>query len=274
GGAEQAVRLSHEGRERLFLPRAVVLRNGRPEGVVVALEDVTDRVRGREVHASLLANAAHDLEKAVGSLQSALEPLEAEKLGPLTAHQKQRLAGVRTDGQRLAEIAANLQAMSRLEERRRQLHVEPVPPGDLVQAAVREAAPGYQGEQVKLQAEADPEAPRVLADRERVGLVLASLLRNARPHTPAGGAVTVKAVPWDGRVRFAVSDTGAGIPPAHLERIFEPFYQVPGSQDLGGVGLGLAIAKEIVQAHGGEIHVESEEGRGTTVWFTLPAAAE
>jgi two-component system, NtrC family, sensor histidine kinase KinB len=276
GGAEAAVRLPVEGRERLFLPRTVVLRNGhgRPEGVVVALEDVTDRLRGREVHASLLANAAHDLEKALVPLRSALESLDAEKLGPLTAHQKQRLVGARAEAEHLGEIAGSLLAMSRLEERRQLLHLEPIPPGDLVDAAVRGVADSYQEQQVKLATEVEPEAPRVLVDRERAGLVLASLLRNARPHTPAGGLVTVTAAPWDDRVRFAVSDTGTGIPAAHLERVFEPFYQVPGSQDLGGVGLGLAIAKEIVQAHGGEIHVESEEGRGTTVWFTLPAALD
>ena len=125
---------------------------------------------------------------------------------------------------------------------------------------------------MKLVTDVNPEAPRVLADRERAEQALTLLLSNARAHTPAGGAVTVTAEPWEGRVRFAVTDTGSGIPAAHLERIFEPFYQVPGTQDLGGVGLGLAIARDIVQAHGGEIHCESEEGRGTTFWFTLPAA--
>ncbi|HEX9943604.1 MAG TPA: HAMP domain-containing sensor histidine kinase [Thermoanaerobaculia bacterium] len=164
--------------------------------------------------------------------------------------------------------------MSSLEESRQQLHLEPVPSGDLVGAALRKAAARYEEDQVKLATEVDPKVPRVLADRERVSLVLALLLRNARAHTPAGGAVTVTAEPWQGRVRFSVADTGSGIPPAHLERVFEPFYQVPGTQDLGDVGLGLAISRQIVQAHGGEIHCESEEGHGTTVWFTLPVAEQ
>ena len=79
------------------------------------------------------------------------------------------------------------------------------------------------------------------------------------------------AEPWHGRV-FAVIDTGDGIPAAHRERIFEPLYQVPGTQDLGSVGLGLAVARSLVQAHGGEIDFDSEEGQGATFWFTLPAA--
>jgi signal transduction histidine kinase len=241
--------------------------------VVLILEDATDRYRGREVHAGLLANAARDLEKALGPLRSALESLEGEKIGPLTPRQKQRVEEARAETGRLGEVAANLLAMSGLEESREQLHPEPVTPGELVVSAVRDVISGCQEKGVKLMTDADPEAPRVLADRKRAGLVLSSLLRNACAHTPAGGSVTVKADPWEGRVRFTVADTGEGIPSAHLERIFEPFYQVPG-QEPDGVGLGLPISREIVQSHGGEIHVNSEEGRGTTVWFTLPAAVD
>jgi NtrC-family two-component system sensor histidine kinase KinB len=245
GGSEAAVCLGSEGRERFFLPRVAVLRDGhgRAEGWILVLDDVTHRRRQRELHASLLANAAHDLEKAS------------------------------SDAWRLGEIAANLLAVSHLEERREQLHPEPIPAAELVDAAVREEAPLYRQQQVKLVATVDAEAPRLLVDRERAGLVLALLLRNARAHTPAGGSVTVEAGPWEGRVRLSVADTGRGIPAADRERIFEPFYQVPGTEDLGDAGLGLGIARDIVQTHGGEIHCESDGGRGATFWFTLPAAA-
>jgi two-component system sensor histidine kinase ResE len=275
GGSEALVRLSVDGRERFFQPRGTLLRNGqgRADGLVLVLEDVTDRQRGSEVHAGLLANAARDLERLLGPLREALGSLDAEKIGTLNTRQKQRLESAWKETERLSEVAANLLAMSTLEESRRQLHPEPFPPGELVDAAVREAAPGFQEEQVKLVADVDPEVPRVLADRDRARQVLTSLLRNARAHSSAGGAVTVTAEPWEGRIRFAVADTGSGIPSAHVERIFEPFYQVPGTQDRGDVGLGLAIARNIVQSHGGEIHCESEEGKGATFWFTLPAVA-
>lgn len=274
-GVEASVRLAVEGRERIFLPHGTVLRSGQgsPEAVVLILEDVTDRFRGTEVHAGLLANAARDLEKALGPLRSALEALDGETLGPLTAYQKQRLAGARAEAERVGGIAAGLAAMSRLEESRQQLHLEPISPNDLVEAALREITPRYQEQQVKLSAEVDPEAPRILIDRERAGLLLPALLRNALAHTPAGGAVTVGVEPWEGRTRFTVTDTGSGVPAAYREAIFEPLYQVPGTQDMGSVGLGLAVSRDIVQAHGGEIHCESEEGRGATFWFTLPAAA-
>ncbi len=276
GASEAPFRVSAEGGERMFLPHGKTFLDGQghPDALVLILEDVTGRHRGREVRAGLLANAARDLERALVPLRSALESLEAERIGPLTPRQKQRLEEVRAETGHAAEVAANLLAMAGLEESREQLRPEAVTPGDLLAPALRETARGCQEKGVRLVTDADPEAPRVLADRERAGLVLTSLLRNACAHTPAGGSVTVKADPWEGRVRFTVSDTGEGIPSAHLERIFEPFYQVPGTQDQGGVGLGLPISRDIVRSHGGEIHVDSEEGRGTTVWFTLPAAVD
>jgi signal transduction histidine kinase len=274
GGTEAVVRLAAEGRERLYRPRGMVLRDrqGREDALVLVLEDVTDPLRGSEANAGLLANASRDIERSLAPLREALESLAAERIGPLTPRQKQRVEAAQAEIGHLGGIAAGLRATSSLEENRRQLHLEPVPPSELVDAAVRAAARGFDEDEVKLAADVSPEAPRVLADREKVGLALASLLRNARAYSPAGGEVTVTAEPWEGRVRFAVIDTGAGIPAAHLERIFEPFYQVPGTPDLGDAGFGLAIAKGVVQSHGGEIHCESEEGRGTTFWFTLPAA--
>jgi signal transduction histidine kinase len=274
GGAEAVVRLPVEGRERLFRPRGTVLRDGqgRVDGLVLVLEDATDRLRGSEVSSGLLANASRDLDRSLGPLREALESLSAERIGPLTPRQKQRLETAQGLTGRLGEVAASLLAMSSLEESRRQLHPEPVPPGELAAAAVRDATPAFGEDEVSLVADVDPEAPRVLADRERVRQVLAALLKNARAHSSAGGTVTVTAEPWQGRVRFAVTDSGGGIAAAHRERTFEPFYQVPGTQDLGDVGLGLAVARGVVQSHGGEIHCESEEGKGSTFWFTLPAS--
>ena len=274
GGAEPVVRLQAEGRERLFRPRGTVLRDGqgRADGLALVLEDATDRMRGDEIDAGLLANASRDLDRSLGPLREALESLSAERIGPLNPRQKQRLEAIQAESGRLGEVAAHLLAMSSLGESRRRLHPEPIPPAELVAAAVREVMPGFQEERVKLVTDVDPEAPRVLADREKAALALVSLLRNARSSSSPGGTVTVTAGPWEGRVRFAVADTGPGIPEAHLDRIFEPFYQVPGTEDRGDTGFGLTVARNVAEAHGGEIHCESEEGKGSTFWLTLPAA--
>ena len=113
----------------------------------------------------------------------------------------------------------------------------------------------------------------VQADPERAELVLSNLLANAVRHTPRGGKVEVHARALGDAVRFEVRDTGEGIPREHLDRVFEKFFRVPGARS-GGVGLGLYISREIVHAHGGEMGVESELGRGSTFWFTLRLASE
>ncbi len=268
------IRLTTEGRERLFRPRGTVLRDGqgRADGLALVLEDATDRMRGDEIDAGLLANASRDLDRSLAPLREALESLSAERIGPLNPRQKQRLETIQAESGRLGEVAAHLLAMSSLGESRRRLHPEPIATGGAGRRRRARGRAGFEEERVKLVTDVDPEAPRVLADREKAGLALVSLLRNARSSSSPGGTVTVTARPWEGRVRFAVADTGPGIPEAHLDRIFEPFYQVPGTEDRGDTGFGLTVARNVAEAHGGEIHCESEEGKGSTFWLTLPAA--
>ena len=118
-------------------------------------------------------------------------------------------------------------------------------------------------------------SPPVSADRDRLAQIFINLVDNAVKYTPEGGRVTVSARPVaGGRVEVTVADTGIGIPPADLPRITERFYRVDRarSRELGGTGLGLAIVKHLVLAHGGELWIESEPGRGTTVRFTLPSS--
>ncbi len=117
------------------------------------------------------------------------------------------------------------------------------------------------------------DVPPVLADPARFQLVFDNLLSNALKYTPIGGEVSVTAQPEDSMVRFAVEDTGIGIAPEHLPRIFEKFFRVPGQEHISS-GLGLTIAKEIVEAHGGAIEVTSQPGKGTKFTFTVKAVKE
>jgi histidine kinase len=114
----------------------------------------------------------------------------------------------------------------------------------------------------------------VLADRERIHQVLFNLLDNAVRFTPTGGRVTVSADRHDGSVDVHVADTGPGIGPEHLPRLFERFYRADSarSQREGGTGIGLAIARSVVEAHGGRIWAESEPGKGSVFTFELPVA--
>ncbi len=137
----------------------------------------------------------------------------------------------------------------------------------------------YQAKGVALVERADPHLPRVAADPDRIGEVLANLLANALRHTQNGGRVEVTATRHGRHVELAVSDTGEGIPPELLERVFERFWRVDRARthasDADGSGIGLTITRAIVQAHGGHIRAESHgAGRGARFVVTLPTAAD
>src|SRR5262249_44390440 len=129
--------------------------------------------------------------------------------------------------------------------------------------------------EVSVGVDIDPDTPRVLADGDRVRQVLINLVDNALKYTPPGGTVTVRARPADhGMVEIAIADTGIGIPAQDLPRLSERFFRVDRarSRALGGTGLGLAIVKHIVQAHGGQLAIESTLGQGTIVRVYFPVA--
>jgi signal transduction histidine kinase len=183
------------------------------------------------------------------------------------------LTTARQDCERLQGIVDDLLDLSRIQSGRVELLRRPVPARDLLaeaQAAARDAAAAAGLTLVLRGGEA---GEVVAADPDRIALVLSNLVSNAIRHTPAGGVVTLTAAPEPGSaaVRLEVADTGEGIPREYLDRIFERFFSVPGRR-AGGVGLGLYLVREIVQAHGGEVGVESQPGQGARFWFSLPLA--
>jgi signal transduction histidine kinase len=205
------------------------------------------------------------------SLRMAIHLCLEQAVGPVTEKQADLLHAAREDCERLQAMVDDLLDLSRIETGRVEMRKRPTPVAALLDAAL-EAHRGLSEERgVKLEVTSLLGDEEVLADPERVALVLANLVANALRHTPAGGEVRLRAQPAHGWVRFEVRDTGAGIPKEYQPHLFEKFFRVPGTP-ADGAGFGLFIAKEIVEGHGGEIGVTSEEGQGSTFWFTLPLA--
>jgi signal transduction histidine kinase len=272
-GFEEAVRVSFPGGDRYFLPRALPVY-GEAKQVVAAtiiLQDVTRLRRFDELRNDSVATVAHEFRTPLTSLQMAIHLCLIQKVGPLTEKQADLLTAAQEDCARLQTLVEDLLDLSRIQTGKVEMQRRRVPLKDLFDPALNAHRSEAAARSVRLAAE--PAAPdvAVLADPVRISLVLSNLISNAVRHTPDGGSVDVRAKVTEASVRIEVTDTGEGIAPEFRERIFEKFFQVPGAR-VGGSGLGLTIAKEVILAHEGQMGLESQVGKGSTFWFALPRA--
>ncbi|HEX5904342.1 MAG TPA: ATP-binding protein [Actinomycetota bacterium] len=218
----------------------------------------------------LVANVSHELKTPISALRAHLENL----LDGVERPDPETLQVMLAQSERLGRLVDQLLDLSRLESGDVPLERGNVELAPLVAEVLSEIEVARPERGVRLADAVPKDIPPVFADRERVHQVLFNLLDNAVRFTPEGGRVTVSASRHNGSVDVAVADTGPGIAPEDLPRVFERFYRVDESRsrDDGGTGIGLAIARSVVEAHGGRIWAESEPGRGSTFTFELPAA--
>ncbi len=219
----------------------------------------------------LIGNVAHELRTPLTTIKGYMEAL----IDGIVPADTATFTLIHEEADRLSRLVHDLQDLSRLEESDAALHLRPARVADLVAGVVQKMRPQFEAEGITLTAAVPPALPRVRADYDRMQQVLLNLIANALYYTSAGGAVCIEAEEADGQVRIAVVDDGIGIPPEHLEHIFERFYRVDKSRSraAGGSGIGLTIAKRLTEAHGGRIGVESEPGHGSRFTVTLPAIA-
>ncbi|HKA53079.1 MAG TPA: ATP-binding protein, partial [Candidatus Binatia bacterium] len=270
-GLEDAVQIPAREGDRYLLPRAtpVYEEQGGIVGATVVLQDITRLRRFDELRNDMVATVAHEFRTPLTSLRMAIHLCLEQVVGPVTEKQADLLHAAREDCERLQAMVDDLLDLSRIETGRVEMRMRPTSITALLAETLEKHRVLSAEQRVQLVVTPPPVDEEVLADPERVGLVLSNLVANALHHTPAGGQITLRAQAANGWVRFEVSDTGAGIAKEHQAHIFEKFFRVPGGPT-DGAGLGLFIAKEIVEGHGGEIGVSSAAGRGSTFWFTLP----
>jgi signal transduction histidine kinase len=274
-GFEESVRARTPDGERYFLPRAIPVYEERAGivGATVILQDVTRLRRFNELKDDLVATVAHEFRTPLTSLRMAIHLCLEQMVGPITEKQSDLLHAAREDCERLQSMVDDILDLSRIQAGQIEMHRRPVSVASLVHGAIEAHRAAAELQKVRLSASLPAGDDQVNVDPERIALVFSNLINNAIRHTPSGGMIDVRAQPDDGLMRFEVSDTGEGIPREHQRYLFERYYRVPGSSSKGA-GLGLSIAKEMVEAHGGEIGVESEVGRGSAFWFTIPRAGQ
>jgi signal transduction histidine kinase len=232
---------------------------------MAAALEATERRRSE-----LLADLEHELRTPLATIEGYVEGLADGVVEPGGS----TWAVLEAQTRRLRRLVEDLSAVSRAEERAATLHLRPVDPAELVRSAVAAAEPAYAAKGVRLRHDAPRDLPRVAADVERLGEVLANLLDNALRHTPANGSVTVAATRIRAGVRLTVSDTGEGIDPRDRPRVFERFYRGERSRARPageGSGIGLTIARALVEAHHGSIRLaDDQRERGTQIQIDLP----
>jgi two-component system sensor histidine kinase VicK len=242
-------------------------------GTVIVLQDITEIQRLGEIRRDFVANVSHELKTPLTSVKSYVETLlDGAAEDPQLRTQFLQVVASETD--RMTRLVRDLLHLSQFDQGASQWEVATHAVAPFLTDMVRRLQPQIEEKGLTVQVHVDPQTPPARVDRDKISQVMINLLANAIEFTPAGGQIQVQARGEGGSVRFAVRDSGVGIPEADLPRIFERFYRVDKARTrtLGGTGLGLAIAKQIVELSGGTIWINSVLGEGTEVIFTLPVA--
>jgi two-component system OmpR family sensor kinase/two-component system sensor histidine kinase BaeS len=219
---------------------------------------------------NMIADIAHELRNPLGVVQGQLEGM-IDGVFPTTP---QQIASIYDETRLLTRLVDDLRDLALADAGQLRIARAPTDLRALIERVIATFAPQAAEKKIALESEIADGLPKPNADAQRIEQVLRNLVSNALRHTPEGGAVSVQCtVNSERSIKFSVRDTGAGIPSEDLPRVFERFWRGDRSRSRvgGGAGLGLAIAKQLVDAHGGEIGAESAAGEGATFWFTLPA---
>jgi two-component system phosphate regulon sensor histidine kinase PhoR len=270
-GRRQTRLIERPNRQYLQVTTTPIIQGGEWATLVV-FHDLTDVRRLQQMRRDFVANVSHELRTPLAAIKSVVETLLGGAMDERkTAREFLSQADAEVD--RLVQLVEELLELSRIESGEAPLAREPVQMSEVLKAAVDRLAPQANRQGLALTLEVPPDLPPVMGDAERLERVAINLLHNAIKFTPIGGSIRVSAAAVGESVTVTVSDTGVGIDPEDLPRVFERFYKADRSREGRGTGLGLAVVKHTVEAHGGTVAVESEPGRGSTFSFSIPAAS-
>jgi signal transduction histidine kinase len=228
-----------------------------------------ERVSGEKTR--FLANMSHELRTPLNAIINFADVLRDASAGPLTPRQARYLEDIHAAGRHLLVLITDILDLARIEAGRMDLEAQPVGLTACLEEGLSVVRERARAKGVSLSLEVDQDAEEIEADARKLRQVVFNLLANAVRFTPSGGAVAVTARRAPGQVEIAVADTGVGIAPADQERVFGEFEQAgPPGERQGGTGLGLALARRLVELHGGRILLESAPGRGSTFTVVLP----
>jgi len=256
----------------------------------VNLKDFADRLERTNqelrkidsMKSEFVSVASHELRTPLTVIKNAVQLILSGKTGEINAHQEKFLSMAERNINRLIHILNDLLNLSKIESGKIELKFENVALEEIIESAASSLRLHADVKAIRIEVEIPKPLPEVYGDKEQIEQVLTNLVGNAVKFTPDGGRILISALPLSQDqkdvhgdvIAVSVKDSGIGIPPEHLNAVFNKFHQVEGSIDRsgGGTGLGLTITKGLVEAHRGKIWVESEVGKGSTFTFTLPVS--
>lgn len=251
-----------------------------PEGKIVGmlsiLNDIAKQKELQRMQTDFISNVTHELRTPMTAIKASISTIIDDDESSLNPQQKHILGIASRNIDRLSHLISDLLDFGKGTAGKITLNLKPIDPHEVLLESIQNLEQWATNRGISLTHSLIQDLPKILADRDRLTQIMVNLLSNAVKFTPHGGTVTVSAEKTHLFLKVLVSDTGPGISPADQKKIFEKFFQLKASEksDTPGTGLGLHITKTLVNLHGGEINLQSEVGKGTTFYFTLPVVPE
>lgn len=278
GTSSNLLKIVVDGRENYFSKEDISIKykpTGEteqiPVGNVILLKNITPYKERDLAKTNFIATISHELKTPIASLQLGIKLLHDGRVGSLNAEQQSIIKTINDETQRLARITGELLDLSQVETGNIKLELQSVEAIDIVRFAVESVKFQAERKRIQIVESMEEPLPAVRADRDKTVWVLVNLLTNAIRYSPENGTIHLRVHADGSMVHVSVADQGPGIEEKYLPRLFEKYFQVPGSRS--GTGLGLAISKEFIEAQGGSIHVQSELGKGSSFEFQLHQAS-
>jgi PAS domain S-box-containing protein len=267
-------------RKEVFIKENLVLevttlpmvREGEKFGTLMILHDVTREKEIERMKSEFVSISAHQLRTPLSAIKWTLRMFLDGDLGEITKEQREFLERIYKSNERMISLINDLLNVTRIEEGRYVYKPTPVDVAQICQSTIELYKEEIERKNLELIFKKPQELPKVMADVEKISLAIQNLLENAIRYTLPGGKVEIVLEKKENEIQFLIKDTGIGIPKDQQSRVFTKFFRAPNAMkiDTQGSGLGLFITKNIIEAHGGKIWFESEEGKGTIFYFTLP----
>ncbi len=258
-----------DNRENYFTKEVIEVEQGDVKNKVIVLKNITSFKELDVAKTNFIATISHELKTPLASSDFSLKLLEDKRVSKLSGEQKELVANLKADNVRMLKILSELLNMSQAEAGRIQLSISTVNPVTIVQHSIAAVSAGAKEKGITIKNTSQNNLPTLQADADKTTWVINNLLTNAIKYSFENSSIEINVHQQDKNLIFSVTDHGPGIEKQYLLRLFERYFQVPGSKEKG-TGLGLAISKDFVEVQGGTIWIESEVGKGSAFYFQLP----